>query len=57
MWKKVLNFYYTIRESPSLVKGVIKEMEIGKKMLGRSMGLVLKVIENCGGKIVEKNKN
>jgi len=51
-----LNFYYTIREFPDLVKGIIKEMEIGKKMLGRSMGLVLKVIENCGGKIVEKNK-
>ena len=57
MWIKGLNFYYTIRESPSLVKGIIKEMEIGKKMLGRSMGLVLKVIENCCGKIVEKNKN
>ncbi len=26
-------------------------------MLRRSMGLVLKVIENCGGKITEKNKN
>ncbi|MHA1312250.1 MAG: hypothetical protein ACTSQO_15145 [Candidatus Helarchaeota archaeon] len=25
-----------------------------KKMLGKWMGLVLKVIENCGGKIVEK---
>jgi len=57
MWIKGLNFYYTIREFPDLVKGIIKEMEIGKKMLGRSMGLVLKVIENCGGKIVEKNKN
>ena len=57
MWIKGLNFYYTIREFPDLVKGIIKEMEIGKKMLGRSVGLVLKVIENCGGKIVEKNKN
>ncbi|MHA1310204.1 MAG: hypothetical protein ACTSQO_04670 [Candidatus Helarchaeota archaeon] len=40
-----------------MVKRIIKETEIGKKMIVRSIGFVLKVIENCCSKTIEKSDN